>query len=723
MNASEAYKIRPAGRHLITIGQDLIQDKYAAILELVKNSFDADSTNVEITFKVSEDRNQLIISIEDLGHGMTFKNVTEKWMVPSTNDKAVRRKSPNGRIMQGRKGIGRYAANILGKNLLLETVQNQNKTTLFIEWEQFEQAQFLDEVEILIETHASKDRNGTKLTIEANQTDIDEWHKQMDKLRFELKKLIPPDAPLEEKSEFKIFLILDNFYLEQNDVIREEIKPYPILDYYDYKISGEIFEDGKGRLQYINQKARNTLIEEINIDLGSTQCGILVIDIRVYDRDKESIDQLIARGLKDEHTGHYLKNLETRQVLNSLNGIGVYRNGFRIRPLGDADFDWLKLNEQRVQNPSVKIGSNQVIGYVHIESEEKSGLEERSARDGLKDNLSYEKLKLITCEIISKLEEKRFIYRRSVGLSNPTKKVEKELEKLYDYSNLQKSVSSVLKRSGLNDTTIAEISKVIDKEQNDKNAIVEDIKTTVAIYQGQATLGRIINVILHEGRRPLNYFTNQTPNLDFYIKKFKENPTNEELDKIANLSSGFNENAAIFVNLFNRLDPLAARKRAARTDFKLQQAINTAALVFEHEFQINSIDLSISGSEHAVWNGWKQDLYTIITNLIDNSIFWLVHTNSQVKQIEISIIEESDGWYINYKDSGPGIEPDLLESGVIFEPEFTTKPTGNGSGSGLGLAISGEAAHRNGLELIALHNTDGAHFKLYSHKGADDGNI
>ena len=38
-----AYEIRPAGRHVLTIGEDLIQDQYAAIVELVKNCYDADS--------------------------------------------------------------------------------------------------------------------------------------------------------------------------------------------------------------------------------------------------------------------------------------------------------------------------------------------------------------------------------------------------------------------------------------------------------------------------------------------------------------------------------------------------------------------------------------------------------------------------------------------------------------------------------------------------------
>lgn len=712
MNLSGTYKIRPAGRHLITIGEDLIQDKCAAILELVKNSYDADSPDVKICFHVNESRDRLTIVVEDHGHGMTFEDVTDKWMVPSTDDKVKRRKSPSGRIMQGRKGIGRYAANILGNNLLLESVdQNSNKTTLFIEWQQFTNAKYLDEVEILIDSKKTSEVSGTKLTIESSVKDIEEWNKQINKLRSELKKLIPPDVPVEAKSEYKIFLILDNLLLEQEDIITEEVMPYPILDFFDYRITGQINENGNGRLQYINQKARNTLLEEIPVSLGPTNCGTLLIDVRVYDREKESIEALIARGLKDEASGQYLKNLETRQLLNSLNGIGVYRNGFRIRPLGDSDFDWLKLNEQRVQNPSFKIGSNQVIGYVHIESEEKSGLEETSARDGLKDNLAYDKLKEITCYIISKLEERRFIYRRNAGLSKPAIKVEKELEKLYDYSVLQKSISSVLKKSGLSDPTIDEIGQIINKEQNAKNAIVEDIKTTVAIYQGQATLGRIINVILHEGRRPLNYFRNQIPNLNYYGKTFKESETNEHLDKILNLTGGIEVNASVFVNLFSRLDPLAAKKRETRSDFNLYQSINIVSHVFENELKLNSIELNITGNQSLILNGWRQDMYTIFTNLVDNSIFWMVQAESSTKKIHISIQNEGSSWYIDYKDSGPGIEPELLGSGVIFEPEFTTKP--KGMGTGLGLAIAGEAAQRNGLELIALQNTEGAHFKLY----------
>jgi len=50
MNANKSYSIRPAGRHILTIGRDLIQDRIAAIVELIKNAYDADSPDAIITF-------------------------------------------------------------------------------------------------------------------------------------------------------------------------------------------------------------------------------------------------------------------------------------------------------------------------------------------------------------------------------------------------------------------------------------------------------------------------------------------------------------------------------------------------------------------------------------------------------------------------------------------------------------------------------------------------
>lgn len=164
------YKIRPAGRHILTIGRDLIKDKYAAIVELVKNAYDADSPNCTVSLlpfeKVIKDGHEerqikgIKVIVKDTGHGMSFDIVTDKWMVPSTDDKLSRGVSPLGRIMQGKKGIGRYSASMIGDDMVLQTIdETGDLTTLYLIWEHFEQAKYLSDVDVLIENYRTNRRD------------------------------------------------------------------------------------------------------------------------------------------------------------------------------------------------------------------------------------------------------------------------------------------------------------------------------------------------------------------------------------------------------------------------------------------------------------------------------------------------------------------------------------------------------------------------------------
>ena len=720
-----SYKIRPAGRHLLTIGRDIIQDNYAAIVELVKNAYDADSECVEIHFKATEklSKNEsdipekgIVITVRDYGHGMSQDTVINKWMVPSTTDKLERRMSPLGRIMQGRKGIGRYAASMLGSTLLLETISlNAEKTTVLVDWRDFEKSEYLDDVEILVESHSTKEPQGTTLTIEGGADYYKEWNKkQFTNLNFELKKLISPVQNSIDKAaqDFQIHLKISGFTdIEDSE---ETIAPYPIFDLFDYKISGKIHSDGKGTLTYALQKAKNTVEEIISFDFKKpTDCGDLIFDIRVYDREKESIEQLIHRGLKDNN-GNYVGKLLARQILNESNGVGVYRNGFRIRPLGDPEFDWLKLNEKRVQNPSLKIGSNQVIGYVLIGSEEESDLIEKSARDGLRENNAYKQLQNITDEVIKELEIRRFSFRRKTNLSKPALKVEKELNRILSFENLKQTVRKKLIGGGMNEKSAEEVIELISREEEEKSQTVEEIRQAIATYQGQATLGKIMNVVLHEGRRPLNYFRNEVPRIDRFINKFKETNNLKNIEEIESIANNTVLNAKAFSDLFIRLDPLAMGKRPAKRQLSIENEISNCFAIFRQQMEDKGIKFEIYGD--AIIEAWQQDIAAIFTNLIENSIFWLSEKNTDIKEIMVNIItNENSLSYIDFRDTGPGIESNLIEDNLIFEPQFSTKP----GGTGIGLAIAGEAADRNGLKLTALESTTGAYFRL-STKGDEN---
>lgn len=706
MNIDTTYTIRPAGRHILTIGRDLIQDNYAAVVELVKNAYDADSPDVNIEFIASADGSGYTVVISDHGHGMSRDDVINKWMVPSTLDKRERGRSPQGRKLQGSKGVGRYAASVLGTDLFLETVTPEGeKTTVYLEWRDFEAAQYLDDVEILVETERVSARQGTRLTMKGNAEHLSQWdQKRFEKLRFELRKLKSPASAAVSNEEFRINLTVQGFPCVY---IKETIEPYPLFNRFDYRISGYINAKGEGTLTYSSQKARNMPEEKITFSVNPTGCGELDIDVRVYDREKEAID-FLRRGLK-HGSGKYLTNLQARQLLNEYNGIGVYRNGFRIRPLGDPGFDWLELNKRRVNNPTLRISSNQVIGYVQIQSEGESGLTEKSARDGLKENEAFDRLKEVTTEVITELERRRYEYRRKAGLSRPAIKVERELEKLFSSDELKQSIQTQLTKGKVDKTTADRIIEIISQNAEHRNEVIDKIRQTVAIYQGQATLGKIVDVILHEGRQPLHYFRNRIPQIRRWVNSFRKDRDSSKLEKLLSIVDGLGQNADVFVKLFSRLDPLAAGKRSARKPLELKKTIEAALSVFESRMKSHNISAEVIGPDDFTFPCWLQDIHAIFTNLVDNSVYWICEKKVPTRKITIELSTDGHSLrHIDYRDTGPGIEPDLIESEVIFEPGFSTKP----DGTGLGLAISGEAAERNGLKLKVLESNEGAHFIL-----------
>lgn len=425
--------------------------------------------------------------------------------------------------------------------------------------------------------------------------------------------------------------------------------------------------------------------------------------------DPSSIDGLIERGLKDPYTGEAVGKREARLILDTFNGIGVYRKGFRIRPLGDAGFDWLSLDNQRIQNPSVRIGSDQVIGFIHIESEEKSGLEEKSARDGIRESSEYFGLIEIAQQVLKELENRRFAYRQSVGLGRSHRDVNEKINKLYSFNDLQEKINKELDVLGIKEVQREKINKIISEKEEKNNKIANELKQVIALYQGQATVGKIVNVVLHEGRKPLGYFKNQIPLISEWVKELQENYSEDVINKIINRLSVIGEQGNIFIKLFGKLDPLSAKRRDNKKDFVLRTVIENVIDVFLSELNSQKITILIDCDINLTCYGWKEDFYIAFTNLVDNSIYWLQNIEDRDKVISFKVFENDDNLNIEYRDNGPGIEKEFIESEIIFEPEWSNK---TGSGSGLGLAISGEAIDRNDGTLKAIYSEEGAFFKI-----------
>lgn len=726
------YKIRPAARLIHTIGSDLIGDSYAALVELVKNSYDADSKKVDVifTYKIIDNNPSLSIIIRDYGHGMSFDTVVNKWLVPATNDKLKRKTSPDGRVFQGRKGIGRFAASILGQEMTIVTIDKiGEKSTAIIDWRIFNSDEYLENIELLVEKEKTTDISGTFIEIiakdeiifeeidgiETKKTDtkLSYWTKgTIDKLENELRKLISPFQELNE-DEFKISLSFIDCPFEEYNNKEFSIEAYPIIKLYDYRISGVIDKNGNGVLEYENNVDNTKQFEKIKVhfklEFGGTYCGNINLDFRVFDREPEAIENLINKGLIDPISKRYVSKPDAKRLLNEVYGVNIYRNDFRIRPYGNGGIDWLDLDKDRIQNFTLNVSNNQLIGFVTIESEETSDLQEKSARDGLKENNSYFGLKEICKKALRELELRRLSYReKTLKSRNGRTSIQKTLEDLFSFSDLKETIGSKLNSFNIPNEKIVEINALIKNEEDRKTLLLEDIQKTIAIYQGQATLGKIVSFILHEGRKPIHYFRNESPVIRRYLKHYKASKDETLFDDINNSLEGFEKHSGLLSDLFERVNPLASQTRGKKIDFNVKKCIEDAKQIFNQTMVENNIIFNLNCENNVLLYGWHNDLYIAMANLIENSIYWLNISETENKKIEVDVSKNGNAFKLVYQDNGPGLTKDEIKSEIIFEPGYSKKI----NGTGLGLAIAGESIERLNGKLMAYDSESGVYFQI-----------
>jgi signal transduction histidine kinase len=706
---------RPSARLIGTIGEDIIKDMHAAVVELVKNSYDADANEVLIIFEATSDK-KLLLSVQDDGHGMDENVVVDKWLVPSTSDKLNRRTSPKGRIMQGRKGIGRFAVAVLGEKLKLETVSQNKKTSLLINWDDFVESKYLDEILIEISTSSITSKSGTVFYVEGSNEKLALWNdSEIEYLVKELRKLLTPmdnTSKDEKKDTFEITVQFKNFTSDKYKNETININPLPLLDYYDYRVSGKIFPDGSNTLVYQNKNSGiEEYVSEFNFYLSEKEkfSGVINIDFRIFDRDPEAIENLVYEMFNsgEEKLG---KN-EAKNLLNDIAGVSIFRNKFRIRPYGDVENDWLSLDKKRVQMPAVRIGANQISGMIEIQDEEISNLVEKSARDGLKEDAYYDGLISVISQLLNFVELKRYSFRQKTGKGRKNHVFSKQIGILTDFSAVKSKVASAMQKANLSTEDVKDVNDFIDNDIKEKLKIAQELEKQIAMYQGQATLGKIMDVVMHEVRKPLQWIKNQTNNLERAYNRYSKSNDTKELDRVMKIVEETPEQLKIITALFKRLNSLATRKRSAMAVFSLRDTVATSVEIFTDEIQRKSIDLRVNMDEDFLFNGWREDILAALANIIENAVYWVDYAKEN-KAIEISLIDAKDTIEISIWNNGPKIIRDLLDDDSLFNPGISGKVTENGVGTGLGLAIAGEAVDRNGGQIKVIEVTEGAKFLI-----------
>ena len=283
--------------------------------------------------------------------------------------------------------------------------------------------------------------------------------------------------------------------------------------------------------------------------------------------------------------------------------------------------------------------------------------------------------------VITRLEARRFDYRRNTEPSMVGRRVERGLARLFSFDEMKREVLTQHRKGRIDKRAADDIIEVISRDEEDKNRAVEEIRQAVALYQGQATLGKIVYVVLHEGRQPLSYFRNQIPNLRYWSESLKSSRDSEALDNIMSIADGIGRNAEFFVRFFRRLEPLAAGRRHKKQSVKLKESIEGVISVFERELTSLNVCADVTGPNDFMFSSWPQDIYVIFTNLVDNSLYWMGERRVQERKIIINLVTHEDTLiHIDYRDTGPGIESDLIASEVILNPSSPLNRTGQAWG-------------------------------------------
>jgi signal transduction histidine kinase len=729
---------RPRARLIRALGQELISSETVAIIELVKNSYDADATRVKIKFTGSNEPGG-VVEVMDDGHGMDLRTVQTVFMEPATNAKRGRksnRRSPKyNRQMLGEKGIGRFAAARLANELEMYTRRSSTKREVFayFDWKQFDDdTRYLDEVLVLTEERepgeltaagvgselwTDKERQGKPPRELSHGTllRMTGLRKQWDREAFVtlergLARLV---APFKKSSDFSVYLDLP----EEFSDLAAEVEAPALLKYPHYSVKGSIEKDGSFKLRFRVHEEDNTAKQqsgvfafqadgkrrlmplankEARIALGtevrSPSCGPLEIDLRFWDRDQlGNIQQQLNAGTI----------LDIRRDLDAIAGINLYRDDFRVLPYGEPNDDWLRLDIRRVQKPQQRFSNNNIAGYVSITADGNPDLVDQTNREGLDENRALTDLRGILVEVVRMVEERRQSVRPKQGKARSTTPV----GGLFEPLNLD-PVREQLRLSYPDDKIV---SKVIDDSERVFAKQLEEIQTVLGRYHALATLGKLVDVVLHDGRHPVATVVTHSELAVRTIENQKVDDCQEKLGLVRKNIDTIRGQGELLRTLFRRIEPFGGRKRGKPTPLYMEKIVENVLDIYGTEIKRLGVAAPKPKTETLVRVD-EAEIQEVLANLIDNSLYWLQQVPEDKRRIEVKIRRVDEGNVeITVADSGPGVPRDKRH--LIFEPYFSTKP----DGVGLGLSIAGEIVsdyYGGTVELLNQSALGGAMFRL-----------
>lgn len=717
-----------SARVAMQLGRESISSSIVAILELVKNAYDADAENVYIQFVGLEGFEQTALILQDDGVGMTKSQVEDNWLVIGTSNKAISRLSAKkNRVLVGEKGLGRLGLDRLAHQTRMVTFSTGSDfgIELEIDWQKYENAanERLESIEhdlFKVPKESSDLRtpglpeieHGTRLELVGLK---DRWAKKdLEKLREELTLLV---SPFGGANDFSIW-----FYTG-------------VGDWQDL--------DGQVESSHLAEAATWTLTSSLTVD------GHIYHEVRSYGNDElefkaeEKWTELFrGRDIEEkprcgpiEFTMYFYERIHpilgarASRFLQSNQGIRIYRDKFRVKPYGDpsasGESDWLNLNARRVSNPAGvgdpkkqwRVAYNQVVGAVFITREKNGALLDQTNREGIVEGPAYFDLRRYAINAVEFFETQRQKYERSQkkrreieeareeaqtksqAVIGATTKVKNSWEQIIDEIEQRAATGAPPNFDEIRqtfDTTLQELERSAEESAKKSEELARESEAQEEEYEEQKnTLGNLASlgiITAAFGHETVGYAKAVIGNIkllrDDVYPLFPALFEKRHLDIIRDIDEI--EQAA------NRINTFAAfalgnvqRDKRKRKDESLESIARDVfkAVNLGEAYRIEAeIDFAPDIPKVSVF---RIDWESIFINLITNAK-WAIDNSPDInrpRKIRVRAIRDESMVHLFFSDSGCGI-PKYAEN-RIFEPGFSTKENRQGDivGTGMGLAI------------------------------------
>jgi len=447
-------------------------------------------------------------------------------------------------------------------------------------------------------------------------------------------------------------------------------------------------KDAKGNFVLHAIKAPESKDGDEPTETRAIECGPLELELRVWDRDE------LGNVVQKTHSTIQ----DIRRDLDAVAGINIYRDGFRVFPYGEPQDDWLRLDLRRVQNPTLRLSNNQIYGVVHISADANPDLRDQSNREGLDENQALHDLRDVMEEVLSRLETLRYTARPRA------KKSQKPVGGLFsgfDFTPLAEYVAKKFPQD-------KQVKELVAQTEQSFGGQLKEIQVVMSRYQRLATMGQLIDHVLHEGRQPIASINSEAAlGLDD-IQRVAKLGT-DFITKASGRFTAIRKQGDVLAIAFRRMEPFGGRRRGRPTQLYIEEIIRDAFGVFADDIGRLKVKTKLPRTQTLVRVD-PAEMQEVIINLLHNSLYWLNEVNDSKREVEVSVERKGpDHVDIHFSDSGPGVTPENRE--LIFEPYFSTKP----EGVGLGLSIVGEIIsdyYEGALELLKTGPLKGANFLI-----------